>query len=236
MVVGFFAGFFAIVARLYFSRYRLSFGSELALYLCLMLLVALAVAPGFPVSRALIQGRVSSGRVMPLLIGCWVVPYLIYAFGCADFRWNGLVCLLALSALPLLVYFAAPVQNLSVVSWQDAIVWIWIVVAMVLRQWNGIWNVPVNLDFMGRLFMIVVASWCWVFVRPVPGLAYNFSISAKTIRAVALNLAGFAVIAVPASLAMHFASWNPHWRGLQAFWISYVEIFIFIAWLEELLL
>jgi membrane protease YdiL (CAAX protease family) len=95
--------------------------------------------------------------------------------------------------------------------------------------------VPVNLDFMARLLVIVVASWCWVFVRPVPGLGYIFSASAGTVRAVILNFAGFALIAVPASMAMHFAAWHPRWGGLQPILVSYAEILIFIAWLEELL-
>jgi hypothetical protein len=235
LVLGFLAVFFAFVARLYFRQYKLSIGSEVALYLCLMILVALAVVPAFAVSRALIERRLRRSVLAPVLISLCVASYLIYALGCEDFPWPALVRLLALGGLPPLVYVAAPVGNLSRLSWQDAIVWTSLVLTMMLRQWNGIWNVPVNLDFMARIFVIVVASWCWVFVRPVPGLGYSFSISARTVRAVILNFVCFAVIAVLASMTMRFAAWDNRWRSVQSFWISYAEIFIFIAWLEELL-
>jgi membrane protease YdiL (CAAX protease family) len=229
------AVFFAVEAWLFFSRYSLSFASELALYLCLMLLVTLALIPAFPVSWKLVEHRLLRGRIAPVLIACVGAAYGIYAAGCQDFRWPALVRLLALSGLPLLVYAAAPVRNLSTLAWQDAVVWTWLAMAMILRQWKGIWNVPVNLDFMARLFVIAVASWCWVFLRPVPGLGYSFSISARTMRAVALNFVCFAAIAIPLSFEMEFAYWQPRWQGHLAFWTRYVEIFIFIAWLEELL-
>jgi membrane protease YdiL (CAAX protease family) len=56
----------------------------------------------------------------------------------------------------------------------------------------------------------------------------------KTISAAAVNFALFAVIAIPSSLAMRFTQWNPLHGGLLAFCLSYLEIFLFIALLEEL--
>jgi membrane protease YdiL (CAAX protease family) len=234
VVVALLGVFFALVAHLYFRRYQLNLQSEASLYLCLMLLVVLAVVPAFPASRMLVE-RLARPALAPVLMICCLVPYLIYAFGCNDFRWPALIRLLALAGLPPLIYIAAPVRTGAKVSWQDAIVWTWLVMLMLLRKWNGIWNVPASLDFMARLCMTVVASWCWVFVRPVPGLGYSFSISVATLRAASLNFILFALIAIPAGLATHFATWAPRWRGLLNYSISYVEIFLFIAWLEELL-
>jgi membrane protease YdiL (CAAX protease family) len=235
LVLGCLALFFAVVARLYFRQYKLSIESEVALYLSLMSLVALAVAPACSASRAAIERSIPRPLLVLFPIIASALSYLTYALGCDDFRWPAFVRLLALCGAPILVYVAAPVQNLSRLLWQDAIVWTGLALVMIFRLWNGIWNVPVNLDFMARLLVIVVASWCWVFVRPVPGLGYNFSASAGTVRAVILNFACFALIAVPASMAMRFAVWHPRWAGLQPFLVSYAEILIFIAWLEELL-
>jgi membrane protease YdiL (CAAX protease family) len=92
----------------------------------------------------------------------------------------------------------------------------------------------VNLDFMGRLFLIVAGSWCWVFLRPLPKLGYEFFVSRKVCKAAALNFVYFAVIAIPLGLGLHFIRWNPHWRGVATFALDYLEIFIFIALLEEL--
>jgi membrane protease YdiL (CAAX protease family) len=228
------AAFFGLEAYSFFQRYSLPLRCEAGLYLCLVLLATLAAIPAVPVSRKLVA-RVLSRRRWPLLLfGVWLLPYLVYGVACGDFRWPALLRLLALSVPPLVLYRAAPVRNLALLSWQDVIAWSWLMLAVVLRQLTGIWNVPVNLDFMSRLFVIAVASWCWVFIRPVTNLGYSFSVSWRTLRAAAVNFGGFALCAIPAAYALRFAGWSPHWRGLPAFTTSFVEIFVFIAWLEEL--
>lgn len=224
------SAFFAFAASLYFRLHPLPVRTEAALYGCLVLLIVLAAIPALPASR----GWLTRHDRFVLLTGIWVVPYLIYAAGTGDFRWAGLARLLAVCAPPFLLYSAVPVRNLAAWNWQDAIAWTWLVLAVVLRQLNGIWNVPVSLDFMARLFVIGVAAWCWVLVRPVAGLGYRFSLSVRTLRAAALNFAGFALVAIPLGFAMRFADWNPRWHGIQAFCLSFIEIFVFIAWLEEL--
>jgi membrane protease YdiL (CAAX protease family) len=83
--------------------------------------------------------------------------------------------------------------------------------------------------------VIALAAWCWLRARPVPGLGYEFSVSPRVLRAAAVNFACFAAIAIPAALASGFARWNPRWRGAGSFCVDLVEIFVFIAWLEELL-
>jgi hypothetical protein len=87
---------------------------------------------------------------------------------------------------------------------------------------------------MGRLFLITVASWCWTFIRVVPGLGYSFRISGEVLKQAAINFVFFAVIAIPSSLSMHFTRWNPRWPGIAQFLLNYLEIFLFIALLEEL--
>jgi membrane protease YdiL (CAAX protease family) len=101
-------------------------------------------------------------------------------------------------------------------------------------QFKGIWNVPRNLDFMSRLFLISVASWCWTFVRVVPDLGYCFRSSREVVKQSAINFGLFAIIALPSSLAMHFTRWNPRWPGALSFFLDYLQIFLFIALLEEL--
>ncbi len=218
--------FFAISAFSFFARYHLPLHSKLALYGCLLLLLIYSAAPATSRDR---QGAVI--RLLALLL----LPYLLYAAGTGDFRWPALFRVIAICAPPFLIYSRIPVRDPAALGWQHAFAWTWLTLVIVLRQTNGIWNVPASLDFMARLFVIAVASWCWVFIRPVPGLGYDFRLSLRTLRAVALNFAGFAVVAVPVSFALGFAAWNPRWRGPVAFVESYIEILVFIAWLEELL-
>jgi membrane protease YdiL (CAAX protease family) len=119
-------------------------------------------------------------------------------------------------------------------SWQDLCVAVVLVGFVLSRQLRGIWNVPVNLDFMSRLYLITIASWCWTFVRPIPELGYSFQVSKTVARQAAINFVLFALIALPASLAMHFTRWNPRWPGGFQFFLDFLQIFLFIAVLEEL--
>jgi hypothetical protein len=168
------------------------------------------------------------------LIAAFVLPYLVYAAGTTDFRWSGLARLLAVCA-PLLLYSWAPVRDASRLYWQDCVAWTWLTLIVVFRKFNGIWNVPANLDFMARLLVIGVAAWCWVVLRPVPDLKYRFALTARSLAAAGLAFAGFAVVALPLSFATGFARWNSQWLGAASFLETFVEIFILIAWLEELL-
>ncbi len=162
------------------------------------------------------------------------LPYLLYATGTGDFHPFALGNLVGVSLLPLAIYRFFPVGDLTALNWQDILIASFLIAVVLSEQLRGIFAVPVNLDFMGRLFLIGVASWTWTFLRRVPGLGYDFRVSLTVVQQVALNFGLFAVIAVPLSLAMHFTRWNPRWHGAGAFLIDYLEIFLFIALLEEL--
>ncbi len=169
-----------------------------------------------------------------LIMTIWCVPYLAYAAGTGDWRWAAPARLIASAAPLLAIYGLFPVQVPSRFGWQDLAAAAWLAAVLLTHQLKGIWNVPANLDFMARLFLIGVASWTWVFVRPVPHLGYEFSFSAKTFGAAGLNFMLFAAMAIPASLLMGFTHWNPRPEGVGAFLAGFVEIFLFVALLEEL--
>jgi membrane protease YdiL (CAAX protease family) len=222
--------FFASAARQYFRPYGLPLRAEVALYACLVLQLFLAVVPAAYARTAPVARRFW-GLLILLL---WVAAYLITAAGTGDFRVSSLARLFAVCGPPVLVYAAAPIARLDRLHWQDVVAWTWLTLAVVLREFNGIWNVPSNLDFMARLLMIGVAAWCWVFLRPTPGLGYEFRLSGRVVGAAALAFFGFAALALPGGLATGFAVWNPHWRGLLSLSETFLEILVFIAWLEEL--
>ena len=98
---------------------------------------------------------------------------------------------------------------------------------------SGIWNIPVNLDFMARLFVIAAGSWSFLIVRGVENAGYDFTVSIVTLRDALVSLAGF-TIALPLGFAMRFIAWNPQYRGLPQFLADYVTIFLFVAIAEEL--
>jgi membrane protease YdiL (CAAX protease family) len=225
---------FAFVAYRYARRYALPVQAAVGVYLCFLLLLAAALAPGFPNLRAQIGNALARKRRLLFLIGLACFPYSIYAAVTGDIRWTGLARLLAIAIGLAGIYSAFPVTDVDAFTVQDACVAMALIGIVLSGQLRGIWNTPVNLDFMGRLFLVGVASWCWIFVRKVPRLGYEFRFSTEVIKQAALNFVYFAAIAIPASLAMHFTAWNPRWRGSGAFCVDYIEIFLFVALLEEL--
>ncbi len=225
---GFLALVFAYLARVYARRYALAPFSAGCIYLAFILLLALVLIPGFFKNLP-----AKPRRLLLFCVPLWCSPYLIYALGTDNFRWMALLKLLVIAFPVWSLYRSLPVQDRRVFTWQDAAVALLLLTAVLSGQTKGIWNVPANLDFMTRLFLISVASWCWVYVRPVPGLGYEFRLSREIVQQAALNIAYFSAIGIPLSLALRFTRWHPLWRGFGPFFLDYLEIFLFIALLEE---
>ena len=167
--------FFGWYATLYFRRYPVGGAQRAALYVCLMLLLALAVAPGFPALRSRLRERVHG---LPGAAGCvllFLLPYFLYCASTGDFRWPALATLFGLSALPFGLSAAAPVRRPERMNWQDALVLLWLMVPVMFGQIGGIWNVPANLDFMAQLFLIGVGAWSFLIWRDVGRIGIRIS-------------------------------------------------------------
>jgi membrane protease YdiL (CAAX protease family) len=94
--------------------------------------------------------------------------------------------------------------------------------------------VPVNLDFMTRLYVLGVGAWAFVVFRELEDTGYEFQYSWRALREAFVNFAAFSVIALPVGLALRFIAWNPDWRGPGQFAFDLLTIFLFIALPEEL--
>ena len=216
---------FGFVARVYLARYALAPQAVVGIYSCFMLLLVLMLLPSTSLAA----------RMHPALYtGLDFARYLLYAAGTGDFRAEALLRLAAAPLLFFLVYMLAPVRSLEQFVSQDAVVAIGLIAIVLGHGLAGIWNVPVNLDFLGRMYLVAVAACAWTFLRPVPGLGYQFVSQKRVWRAAGLNFLFFATLAIPLSLALGFTSWNPQWRGPGKFCLDFLEIFLFIALLEEL--
>ena len=217
---------FAVAARPYIDRFGLKTGAVAGIYSCFLTALILALVPGVVGFRARVPVW-----AMPLL---WCVPYLLYAAGTGDFRWVAFGKLLAAGAVVVLLYRLAPVRDGARFEWQDLVVAIWLIAVLMGHQLAGIWTVPVNLDFVGRLFLIAVAGWSWMFVREVPGLGYEWRLSWRVLGAAGWNFVLFSLIAMPVGFAVGFIQWHPLHKGVLDFGLAYLEIFLFIALLEEM--
>ena len=143
------AGVFGIVAAPYVQKFRLGAAVVAGIYCCFLAMLMLALAPGVASMRPWIQARMRGRRVwvLPLV---WCVPYFLYAAGTGDFRWIALGRLLGVSVPLVLVYRLAPVGDAARFTWQDAVVGVWLIAALLGHQLAGIWIVPANLDFMAQ--------------------------------------------------------------------------------------
>ena len=217
---------FGCIATIYLHKFPITLAAAAGIFGCFLLLLFLALLPGF--------ATVGTAKTpyIPLALLC--AAYLIYAAGTGDFRPGAFGRLVTVAAVPLLFYRFFPVRRLNSFQWQDGCVAILLIGVVLSSTLRGIWAVPKNLDFLTRLFLMAVASWCWTFVRPVPHLGYRFRISRPVLQAAAVNFLWFALIAIPAGLLIHFTGWNPRWHGIPSFLIDYLEIFLFIALLEEM--
>ena len=226
--------FFAWYEILEFPRYSIGLLPAVAIYICLLLLLILCLAPGFDISRQWLSQRVRGPWGASIGVAAFLVPYLAYCAGTGDFRWWACARLFAFAALPFGLFAAAPVRHADRMNWQDALVLLWILTPVLFGRIGGIWNIPVNLDFMSRLYLTAVGSWSFLIIRGLGNSGYNFRFSRVILRDALFSLGCFTVIAIPLGFALHFISWNWHWRGVRAFAFDYLTLFLFVAIAEEL--
>jgi membrane protease YdiL (CAAX protease family) len=228
------AVFFAAGLRMELQRYPVGAGVAAALYASLLLLFALWLAPGFLILRPWLAARLRGPWRAAACAGFFTLPYLIYAIGAGDFRWAAFARLLVFALAPFLLYAAAPVRRARGMNWQDILMLLWLALPVLLGGLRGIWNVPVNLDFMARLFIVAVGAWAFLIWRGLEDSGYEFRFSGPILRAGLLNFLGFAAAGIPLGFALRFVAWNPHWRGWWSLTFDAVTIFLFIAVSEEL--
>jgi hypothetical protein len=234
LVYGAFVLFFGVSAAVQLRRYPLAAPALAGVYFCLLLLVGLWLLPAFPALRERAQRRFAG--LQGALIG-WALllaPYCVYALGTADFSVTALARLAAMASAPILIFAVFPVRSPEKLAWQDGVALVWLAAPVLARWLGGLWTVPVNLDFMARLYVVVVGAWSYLIFRRTAGAGYEARFSVGIARAALLNLALFSVIGIPLGLGLNFIAWNPHWQGAWQFFFDCVTIFVFIAIPEEL--
>lgn len=230
---------FAYAGAIALRRYPVGAWEAACIYGCLALLFGLYLAAGFGGPREWLRARCHGwGHIWARAAGCvflFLLPYLLYCAGSGDFRWPAFAKLAGLTTLVFELYALAPVRDPKRIAWQDAVVLAALILPLLFGAAGGIWNKPAGMEFMARTFLVAVTSWGFVIWRGTEGVGYRFTLSRRILRDAAVNLAQFALLAIPLGLAIRFISWNPQWPGVQAFIFRYVTIFLFVAVLEELL-
>ena len=231
---GGFALFFGISAAIQLERYPLPLSAAAGIYGCLLLLLGLWLLPAFPGLREKAAGNLKGMRGAAAGLALFAAPYLVYAAGTGDFSPWALTRLAAIAAGPYLIFAVFPVRSPRKLCWQDALALAWLAIPVFARWLGGLWTVPLNLDFMARLYFVSVGAWAYLVFRGIEGAGYEARISLPIVRAALLNLGLITAIVVPLGFAIEFIGWNPHWRGPWQFFFSAVTLFVFIAVPEEL--
>ena len=241
--------FFGWYATVQLRRYPIGAPQAASIYICFLMLAALYLAPGFAAPRSWLIQKTSGARGAAITTIVFLLPYLIYSAGTGDFRWIAFAKLTALAALPLGLFAAFPVADPKRLNWQDAVALLWLFLPVLSHLISGIWNVPVNLDFMARLFLVGVGAWSFLIQRGVARIGpagsvvragsiedagYEFTVNLPILRDSATSFAGFSIIALPFGFALRFLAWNPKYRGLGDLFSTYITIFLFVAIAEEL--
>lgn len=190
------------------------------IYGCFVLLLTYIVMPSAAAGRAVLARIFSTRWKIILVFAYLLLPYVVYALGTRDFRWVAVARLLGIAAPPIILYFAIAVAPLGRLAWQDGFAAVWFVCAVLFHLLNGIWRVPVNLDFMGRLFVAGLGALCWIYIRPVPDLGYQFDLRLQVVSAAIKNFVFFAAIAIPLGFFLGFTAWNLRWRGWLDFGLA----------------
>jgi CAAX protease family protein len=235
LVYGAFALFFGVSAAVELRRYPLGAAALAGIYGCLLLLIGLWLLPAFPELRERARRRFAGLRGALLVWAMLLVSYLLYSLGTADFSVMAVARLAGMASLPIVIFAAFPVRSPQKLAWQDGAALVWLATPVLAGWLRGLWTVPVNLDFMARLFVVVTGAWSYLVFRGTEGAGYEARFSAGIARAAGVNFALFSVIGVPLGLALRFIAWNPHWQGAWQFFFDGVTIFVFIAIPEEFL-
>jgi len=226
----FFGGYAVVELR----RYPLPPTTAAGIYVAMLLLLALYLAPGFPAPREFFSRRIRGLRGLSMLFAAFVLPYAIYSAATGDFHSGAFIRLTALAAVSFGTFTFFPVRRPDRLNWQDALVLLSLFVPVVFGRIGGIWNVPVNLDFMTRVYLVATGAWSFVVIRGIKGAGYEFRLSWVLLYDALISLVCFTAIGLPVGFALRFLGWHPRWRGITAFAADYVTIFLFIAVAEEL--
>jgi membrane protease YdiL (CAAX protease family) len=209
-----------------------AFAATLTVFSLLLLLELLFAARGVADEMAAKLGPGSG-----LFLGaCVFLLYLVYLLGTGTFVLTKAATMAALVFVPL--GMAVWANGAAAGAWQDFLTLAGIWVLMKFGPTHWLWTYPqgAKLGYVLTVMVAVITAVAsFLLIRQAKGIGYCIGWGKNWTIYVVGSFIGFAIIAIPLAIRMHFIAFAPQWRNWTTYAGLSLAIFMFTAWPEELL-
>jgi membrane protease YdiL (CAAX protease family) len=195
--------------------------------------LSIAAAFGFAGERP-----VQAIQRWPLAVRLWapgllVLPYLVVSASQHMFQWGWLAFYVGLPVvITWLLQQAAAADPEQRGNWRDAIILLFMGLAVDLRWLDGAW--PTGLEALGKILLVDVGLYGFLAIRQLTGVGFDFRLQWSDWKAGLRELVMFAPIVLVLGLALGFIHPHANKPHVGAALLQWVGIFFFIAVPEEL--
>lgn len=177
---------------------------------------------------------------LPFLL---LIPYLIFGLGTRTFSLAAFAKLLAYILVPTALLLPDRLTHRQVLTWRDGAAMVALAVPVAAGWLHGIWAWPQDLYVFRPIFCVLVGGYGFMVLRNLEGVGFRLVWTRRDISEALLNLAGYALPAIPLGLALNFIH-PPHaaslartggWGTTASFFFMFVGIYLTVAIPEEML-
>jgi hypothetical protein len=186
--------------------------------------------------KQLRQWAVTSAPLAAGLPFLLLVPYLLYALGTGVFSWPALGKIVAYIAVPTGLLWPDRLHHRERLGWRDAAAMLALAVPVAAHWLEEIWTWPMDLYVFRPVFCVLVGGYGFIVLRNLEGVGYRLVWRKADLFEGLVNLAAFAVLAIPLGIALNFL--HPHASETvtaAGFLSQFVGIYVTVAIPEELL-
>ena len=159
-----------------------------------------------------------------------VIPYVAFAIPAGQFRWTVLAAMLVLAVGSSALLECCRLNSRLV--WQDAVVLATLVATHLLRLLDPAW--PAQLAALPKLFLIDIALYAYIVVRPLDHVGYSLVPSVSAFRIGFREWLFFLPFGIGLGTVLHFTHFHAWWPAPVGIGSAIIATFLFVAIPEEL--
>ncbi len=163
-----------------------------------------------------------------------LVPYLIMALGDGVFRFGAMLRLAGAVAIPTLLLLPDRTRAAERAGWRDFAAMLALALPLPTHWLAGVWAWPSELYFFRPVYMVVVGAYDFLVVRNLQDVGYRLTFGLRDAAIAIVHFAGFAILAIPLGMALHFIHPHRELPSILAFFITLSGVYLTVAIPEEL--